>query len=370
MENTKQGQPVVETNTDTAASTAATESSDQWSDAQEAFEEVEETTPAESKSPEQTQTKQDDQPQSHIEQEDKTQTNDLDKALETLPVPHKYKGKVKEFLQNQITSREQEVEKVQQNLGAHQEAVKSMVDVFRDIAHNPQRLAEYVVQYGRDLGIDDQTISRFVSNGQQPIRNQPEQAPVKIDDIINKHVEQITTATDANGFVSGLKGMVLDAVNANKQEMINMFKQVLSAYHNIIIDPNIKTIEADKESRVKDGNANTWRRVKSGFEKKFQDFGKYETAITEKLTKDPVFLPMVRALNANPEACKAQGLTHESLIEKAYYLVTRNDHLEQANTRQNWQGGLPPNAKHVTTSKSVSGGWDDVQREVYPESLS
>ena len=79
------------------------------------------------------------------------------KSLEGVKVPHKYKPLVEEWAKKTISELEGKKktsdEAKQKELGDTQRAVSVFVDIFRDIAQNPEKIGDYVNQYGEHIGL-------------------------------------------------------------------------------------------------------------------------------------------------------------------------------------------------------------------------
>ena len=334
-----------------------------WDDAFEAYEEAGDTEVLE--------TPKEEEATSHLEQAptDNGDKGDLDKALDTLPIPHKYKGKVKEFLESQKGQQAELTTAVQE----FKQANDSLLGVFKEIAADPNKIVDYVLQYGEQVGLDAGVVDGYKrlkqgrdnSPKNQP-QNQEQQKQDVIDAVFKKYGEQLVGATDGNTFLNSLKSMIGETYALSRTETNDLIKQVISGYHEKVVAPDLNSFKDLKSQGRVEANKSMWNNAQNSAKGKFQDFGKYESKVIEIISTDPLFVQHTASINKDPQAAAKSGLTHQVLVEKAYELASRLDHIENAKKKTTWNGGLKPSAKHVTTTKSTSDGWDGVKQEFYP----
>lgn len=292
-------------------------------------------------------------PQSQFEQGDPLN-------LDTLRVPHKYKGAVKEFVEKISSENKQQVEAVSQELGQVREASQGLLGVLKEIAQNPMKIADYVVRYGEQVGIDPQVIQQYQNLNRNPAP-QPQQAqPEGVDGIFNKYVESLISAEDPQKFVGTLKSLIADTLNVSKSEMESQFKQWLTNYHEQIVDPDLKTVRKNNEISEFNARKGKWESAKAALAEKYQDFDKYAEGIKSKLLTDPKWSRLRTALNKGED-----GLSHEDVLEDLYNLLSRNDTIQSLKNPKPKMPGLPPNSKHITTKKAGGSDWDDIQKEFW-----
>lgn len=333
-----------------------------WDDAQEAFEEADDTEVLEAPTEEEA--------TSHLEQAptDGGEKGDLDKALETLHIPHKYKGKVKEFLETQKGQQTELSSSVQE----FKQANDSLVNVFKEIAADPNKIVDYVLQYGEQIGLEPDVVNGYKrlrtgrETPQPQNQNQEQQKQDVIESVFKKYGEQLVGATDGNTFLNSLKSMIGETYQLSRNETNDLIKKVLSGYHEKIVAPDLNSFKDLKKQGQVEATRSMWNNAENAAKNKFQDFDKYKDKVVEVLMTDPIFVQHKDSINKDPNKAKQSGLTHQILVEKAYELVSRRDHIENAKKKTTWNGGLKPSGKHVTTTKSTGDGWDGVKSEFYP----
>jgi len=323
--------------------------SDGWDEALEAFEDP----TAEPKIEEE---KKEGPPKSQLEQTDPL-------GLETLRIPHKYKGEVQKYVETLSTQHKQEVEARNEELGKARGASKELIDVLKEVAKNPMKLTEYVVNYGEQVGLDPQVVQQYrnLTSQDNSQSNQTQaQVPDGVEAIIDGYVQSLITTEDPQQFVGSLKSMIVDALTSNKSEMEATVKQWLTNYHEQIVNPDLETIREGKAKAEFTAKVSAWNEAKTNLSEKYDDFDKYAGAIQDKLKNDPKWARFRTALNKGEE-----GLTHEGVLEDLYNLLSRNDHIQALKPQKPKVSGLPPNSKHITTKKAGGNDWDEIQDEFW-----
>jgi hypothetical protein len=356
----QESQPQSETQAD-----AYEGNSDGWDDALDAYEEADGESGQSEEAP--ADDTQESESKSHFEQ-DKPQQQAGDLNLEKLAVPNKYKSKVKEYVAPIIEEHQRKVEAATQELGNFQQGNAVLLNILKDIAQNPVRIADYVTEHGERFGIDPSVISHYANlknrgTGKQPAPAQA-QAPSQaqgIEAVFNKHVDKLITTQNPQEFVGALKTLLSEALSTKESEMTQAFKQMLGGYHEEVVNPNLKTFQEQREKAELQVKRSSWNEARDALKSQYKDFDKYEAAIKERLKKDPRRV----MLNQNPQALYEQGITHQTLIDEAYQIVSRQDHIEQAKPKKEWVGGLQPGAKHINTTKVGGSDWDEIKHDYY-----
>ena len=369
MQNTQTAPAGAEGTTTPATSSdevpeSSTELSDMdgWAEAEEAFNDPEGAEEPQQKA----EAKPEGEPPSHLEQSEPEYLK-----IDDLKVPHKYKDAVKERLKKVASDFEGKVQAAEKQFGEQSEATRAMLGVLKEVAENPAKLAEYVTEYGEKVGIDKSIIEKYakIKNGgltrKQDQGAQVPAARLGVDDVLNKYDEKLLSTEDPKEFLSTLKMRDKEMVEVVRNEMVDTFKQLLGGYHEQVVNPNLATLEQARAQAEHQSKVGLWNEAADSVKGKYADFEKYEPKVRELLSSDPMFLGYRQALNADPRSLSEIGVTHEKLVDYAYQLVSRADHIQSANAPKPKFSGLEPNPKHITTQKSGGDDWDDIGREIW-----
>lgn len=371
MEETKTSESVESKNVSEAiendSNTSDSADTSGWNDAKEAFEDA-----AEQSLDEKTQENAD---LSQLEQSTETKVKQdskdpIDVSMETLAVPRKYKGKVKEFTEKLVREASSKVEKeANEKIETYDQANKVVINVLKDIAKNPSKLVEIVSQYGEKFGLEKEIIDSYRGVNLEGFKQQNNvvEKQVNAQDFYKEDLDRLVKTEDPNEFAKTFKDILSKNQDLTKKEISSLFGELLKNYHQKIIEPNLGFIEKQKSDNAFVARKSRWKEATEKVAdkmKQYGDFVKYQEKILEKLSKSPI----VAMLNDNPREANAKGITHEGLIEDIYLLVTREDHLKNVQNK-NRVGGFQPNPKSLTTMKQTATGWDDVQAEIFPETL-
>lgn len=333
--------------------------SDGWNDALEAFNDP----TGEQEVPEAKQeTKPEGEPKSHVEQGKPEALN-----LDDLKVPQKYKPAVQERiekvtseLQNQVQARTQEVQAVR-------EASLGVINTVKECIENPNKIPEFVVNYGRELGLDENVIRQYAglySNGEQPqAAPQEQQAPAQgMDGIFDKYVEKLVNTADPKEFVGSLKAMIAETNQATTQQLMGAVKNILMGYHQQIVNPNLQTIEEAKQQAVTQSQVSAWNSAFQSLKAKHPDVDKYAPEMKRLLREDAEYSELRSKLNKSPD----QADRHERLLERLYRDLSYNDKIEAAKAPKPKFTGVAPSSKYISTTKTGGGDWDDpVHNEIW-----
>ena len=333
---------------------------DDWAEAQDEFESTEETDQTEKKPVE---AKPDSE--SHIEPE-KVGVN-----LDDLKLPHKYKPFVKERIDKIVSEAETkfsaEREVAVKELGQHKEAVGGLVNIFKEIAQDPQKLVQYVQEYGEQIGLDQSVIEQYKGLQNQDVKREiPTETKnsQSVDAIFDKYAKPMLETQNPTEFYSLLKSQNLEVMNSVKQEMLGVIGNILQNYHEKFVAPDKKTLkefktksdQSEAEVRV-NSTISSWNKAADTVSGKYSDFKKYEPEIVKLLKDDPDFSEIRLKLNKEPK----EVARREKLIERIYHMVAKQDHI--ASQKKPVRGALPPNSKHITTKKQGGNDWDEIYRD-------
>lgn len=373
LQNTSQGEVAsssVENNGSVAAEPQETKV-DYWEEAKEVFDEPDLVTdePVEDKG----------SVESHVEENTSDNKSD-DLNLDLLRVPPKYKGRIKEFVEPILQERQKQVEAISESLGQHQESVFGLVNIFQEIARDPNKLIDYVAEHGELIGLEPEVIEHYSqlktggNTGQrqeQPTANQDQQQVAKqiaIDAIVDKYAEALISTQDPRHFVSVLKQQNMEIAQAVEQKILGSMGKLLKAYHDNMIAPDKETLKQFKSKAEEDAHIarfettrNAWNSALSKTKEKFQDFDKYEAKIRQRLKEDPNFSELRMSINKDPKNIERRA----ALLEQIYKLESREDHISRLNSPKPKQTGLNPNSKHISTKNSGPVSWDDIKEEFF-----
>jgi hypothetical protein len=345
---------------DAEDSNSESDASDPWAEAKDAFDTADETEVVSD---------------SHVEPEaPKVTKSEIDTALDGLAVPHKYKDKVKEFVESRLKSKASEFEKTSQELGTHKKANAELLAAWKDAAVDPSKWISLNADFGEKLGLPPDVVEQYRAikyQGGQSVQpqqnNQPQGNAGSLDAVFNKYADKLATVEDAKSFVGILKDVIAESSVASrkesKQEMVELMKQLMGGYHDQAVKPVLAEYQKQKEAAEHSERKNVWRKATDLVRKKtasYGDFDKYESKITEVLSKDPAVI----LLNERPDIASQQGITHDSLIERAYYYVAHGDHVSASKSKP-VTPGLRPTGKFVPTKKHQVDGWDAIKTEIY-----
>lgn len=330
--------------------------SDGWGDAEEAF-----NSPDGEPEPKTQQTKLEGDPKSHLEQ-----GNPDPLQLDDLAVPHKYKPLVQERIQKISSEFQSQVQAANSETEQVRGAANGLLEVFREIATNPNRMADYIVEHGEKIGIDPQVIQQYSNLKNKPSQNQtqegtpPQGPPAAMDQIFGKYAERLVNTQDPNEFVGTLKSLMTDTVGATRSEMEGIFKQLLGGYHQEFVNPFLEDTNKQKATAEFEVRRSNWNSAETELKDKYPDFPKYREVIKDKLKNDPKWSRFRVALNKGEE-----GLAHSEVLEDLYHLVSRNDQLAAAKAPKPKFAGLEPNSKHITTKKTGGSDWDEIEEDIW-----
>lgn len=339
----------------------------QWAKAEEAFDKM----VSEDSQPKKEETKEQEKPEgSQLESE----ASDYLKSLETVKVPHKYKPLVEEWAKKTVSEIEGKqkaaVEATQKDLGETQKAVKIFVDIFRDIAQNPNKIADYVDQYGEHIGLDPSLKEKLRAKPQQTPQDAQQPKRISVEDIGKKYAQSLANAKDENEFVGLLNMQNNEVLGVYQQEILGKVAQLFKVYHDKYIAPD-KTVlnefktKAESDAFVSEVNTKkaSWNSAAAKLEGKYEDFKKYKPDIA-KIVKAKRSLLVARN-DLNSVADDVDGRVE--FLENVYLLVSRNDHLNKKKLPSG--GGLPPSQRHINTTNSGGGNWKDAEQAFidYPE---
>lgn len=291
--------------------------------------------------------------------------------LDDLRVPHKYKPYVKERIERLQSLMKKESDASGKSVADMKSASQSLVKAFQNIAKDPAKLKEYVEQYGEQLGLDADTIGRYRDQNADDKPDTTNSFGESIHAVFNKYNDALMNTDNPQVFMQTLNQRDAEMINATKNEVLGMVKNILTGYHNQIVDPNIQTIQQYQERDRVVANAGSWNEAKENLSSKYQDFGQYEGQIKETLMKDPMFAPYRDALNKDAKSLAARGITHESVVETVYKLLARQEQPKVFQVPQTVAkpkiSGLPPNSKRVDTRPVSHSDFNDLLKEARQE---
>jgi hypothetical protein len=287
--------------------------------------------------------------------------------FENTKLPHKYRDEVKAHFEPVLKEKEAALESVTQQAAQSQEAVQSVLGIFKEIAQDPSKMASYVAQYGEALGLSPEVINHY-RQPQQEKQVEPQNKPVSYQDISQKYDERLLTTQDPREFVGLLNQRDAEMRDSVKNEMMTQVGGLLKAYHDKYIEPDKKVLkdfqtkaEKDAEKATFEATKSTWVSAKTEIIGKYSDFAKYEGEVAKMIQSDPHFELARQHLNQNPNDLEGR----KSLIEKAYQLVSMKDRMT---AKKPTVSGLPPTSKFLNTKKTGGGGWNDpIHKEIFGE---
>lgn len=283
--------------------------------------------------------------------------------LDDLKVPLKYKQAIKERIDKIVEDyggkHKSELSAVAEELGQNKEAIGAFVDIFREIASDPERAADYIEKYGNQLGIDPSFAAKFRQKVEES--KPPPVQQETLDTIYQKYAEPLANARDPNEFLGLMRAKDFEIAQAVKQEMMGTVGNLLKAYHQKYIEPDKKVLsdyktKAEQEAQQQhvDSSASSWNRAYDGLKGKYSDIETYKPEIS-KYIKSKKTMNTART-ELNKDAHDVEG--RQELLEEAYLLLSRQ---KAMNPKPQRVGGLPPSQKHVATKKTGGDDWDDIR---------
>jgi hypothetical protein len=325
---------------ESADSNESIESNDGWSDAEEAFETVESEPQVEVADPK----------------------VEAPSALDLLHVPHKYKSKVKEFLDAQLKEKSSEFEKQSKEFEPTRQAAAGVLNALKEVAANPEKLADFISEKGLELGVDPVIVEQYrnykYGNKNNVVQNE-QQSP---QDLFEKYKTKLGSADSPESYLR-----VMEEYSSERESrVLGVVKQLLGGYHEKIVNPYLTKAQQKEQEyqKVEAENSHkqrvsTWDAAINAVGEKYKEWGDFDS---QKVGEAIANNPLVAYLNSNPEAAKKAGITHESLMEQAYLSLTHESHV---NKRKAVSSGLKPTGKFVTTKKHQADGWDDIGSDIY-----
>lgn len=301
-------------------------------------------------------------PESHVEPEVIQEPYAYD--LHTVKLPHRYRETVKGHFDGIVKGYETKAQEAQNIADEQKTANAEIVNALKGAITNPNTLRDLAIKYGEQVGIDPKVIQQYQQMNQQ---EQPEQ-PAKQDlssQVFAKYQDALLNETDPKKWVALQNQMVADSMKVGRHEsrgeFTNLLKEALGAYHEKFVKPTLTEGQERREIVAHNDRKSSWSTATDKVKEKYSDFDTHKEAVLKLMSEDPYYSRITQDINDNPG--KFDKNAHEIAMERAYKLVVRED--------KNWQGGLKPSVKHVTTKAKISDSdpFGDVERQIYPENF-
>lgn len=339
---------------------------DAWEEAEESFDEPLEESDTASEEPEEE--IQQDKDESHLEQGQPDDNLNKLLDLKDLKCPEKFKPFVKERIEKiaeevrgQAEKQVAEAKQYSEELGG--DLVK-MVNVFRDIAENPDRLLEYVEKFGGEIGIDAEAIKSKRSQSQKPEVKLPSLSKESLESLNSKYLEKMISTDDPREFYRLMTERDSEMASLRETHLLGEFGNLLKAYHQQYVAPNaslISEFKTDSEQRKIQGQIleqkSSWNSALTKLEKDNPGIKSYEQKLIQLIKTDPDFQLLRDEANKNPKDVERRV----KILSKAYKLVK-----SQEPPKPKLKGsGIRPTQKHVSTTRTDGASWEEIEQEFF-----
>lgn len=286
--------------------------------------------------------------------------------LDDLRVPRKYKQEVEKFIKDRVVSsiekqNQESAKALEQEAGQHKELSRGLLQVFNEIAENPERAGYYIDKYGDQLGIDRAHAKKFMRQVQQEQQQQQHQVVQRnqgIEEIAARYMDKMISEQDPRVFMAYQVQMLNDALGATQSNTLNQVGQLLKMYHEQYVDPDKKLIkqfqersEIEHQTQVFNASSNSWNSALTNLKTKYPDIDSYQGKIRDYLKNNRNFNAARNALNGEPNDVDGR----RELIEQAYIVLSK-----QNPPKKPLNPGIKPSSKHIETVKKGGSDWDEI----------